>query len=227
MDEQLRTFHLARAALSDIGIHPELAHISNSAALLRNRSADLNMVRAGICLYGIPPSEHVGLFDGMQPALEWRATVQHIAFLSPGDRTGYGGTYVATEHERIAILPIGYADGYPRALSNVGWVGFQGTTASAARAGLDGSMRGRHSTGNRGERRRRSPGHRWSRKRSAISQRAGRLHRHYRLRNRRPTLPSRTCRPFLGSAPQLEPPLSSPVNADAAHPSYASNYRES
>jgi alanine racemase len=46
--------------------------------------------------------------------------------MAPGDRTGYGGTYVATEHERIAILPIGYADGYPRQLSNAGWVGFQG-----------------------------------------------------------------------------------------------------
>jgi alanine racemase len=84
------------------------------------------MVRAGICLYGISPSPQVELFEGMQPALEWRATVQHIARMSPGDRTGYGGTYVATEHERIAILPVGYADGYPRSLSNLGWVGFEG-----------------------------------------------------------------------------------------------------
>ncbi len=126
MDEQLETFLRTRRVLSEIGIQPEIAHISNSAALLRNRSADLNMVRAGICLYGIPPSEHVDLFEGMQPALEWRATVQHIVRMQPGDRTGYGGTYVATEHERIALLPIGYADGYPRALSNVGWVAFKG-----------------------------------------------------------------------------------------------------
>jgi alanine racemase len=109
-----------------LGIEPEIAHISNSAALLRNRSADLNLVRAGICLYGIRPSDHVDLFEGMQPALEWRAKVQHIASMAPGDRTGYGGTYVATEQERIAILPIGYADGYPRQLSNVGWVGYLG-----------------------------------------------------------------------------------------------------
>ncbi len=126
MDEQLGIFQNARLTLSEIGIQPEIAHISNSAALLRNRSADLNMVRAGICLYGIPPSEHVNLLDGMQPALEWRATVQHIVRMVPGDRTGYGGTYVATEHEQIALLPIGYADGYPRALSNLGWVGFKG-----------------------------------------------------------------------------------------------------
>ncbi len=126
MDEQLGIFLRVRQTLADLGIQPELAHISNSGALLRNRAADLNMVRAGICLYGISPSEDVKLFDGMAPALEWRATVQHIVRMLPGARTGYGGTYVATEHERIAILPIGYADGYPRALSNLGWVGFRG-----------------------------------------------------------------------------------------------------
>ena len=126
MDKQLEIFEQTRQALSVFGIQPEIAHISNSGALLRHRSADLNMVRAGICLYGIPPSEHIDLFAGMSPALEWRATVQHIVRMAPGEATGYGGTYVATEHERIAILPIGYADGFPRALSNLGWVGFNG-----------------------------------------------------------------------------------------------------
>ncbi len=123
---QFDIFRESLSALSANGIVPGIAHISNSAALLRNRSTDLNMVRAGICLYGISPSEHVDLFEGMRPALEWRATVQHIAHMMPGDRTGYGGTYVATEHERIAVLPVGYADGLPRHLSNIGWVGFRG-----------------------------------------------------------------------------------------------------
>jgi alanine racemase len=62
----------------------------------------------------------------MKPALEWRATVQHITEMSAGDRIGYGGTYVASDHERIALLPIGYADGYPRRLSNLGWAGYSG-----------------------------------------------------------------------------------------------------
>jgi alanine racemase len=126
MVEQFDTFRETLSTLSAMGTVPGIAHISNSAALLRNRSTDMDMVRAGICLYGITPSENDELFEGMRSALEWRATVQHIASMSPGDRTGYGGTYVATEHERIAILPVGYADGYPRSLSNVGWVGFQG-----------------------------------------------------------------------------------------------------
>lgn len=126
MEEQFSYFQETRLALSANGIHPKIAHISNSAALLRNRSTDLDMVRAGICLYGIPPSEHVPLFEGMSPALEWRASVQHIVQMEPGDRSGYGGAYVASDHERLALLPIGYADGYPRNLSNQGWVGYQG-----------------------------------------------------------------------------------------------------
>jgi alanine racemase len=126
MSEQLDSFLAVLAEFGNHQIDSGIAHISNSAALLRNRTADLDMVRAGICLYGISPSEHVELFHGMTPPLEWRASVQRIAEMMPGDRTGYAGTYVATEHERIALLPIGYADGYPRNLSNCGWVGYHG-----------------------------------------------------------------------------------------------------
>lgn len=126
MDRQFELFRETVQRIDDLGIDRGIAHISNSAALLRNRSSDLDMVRAGICLYGITPSDHVGLFEGMRPALQWRATVQHITELEPGDRVGYGGTYVATERERIALLPFGYADGYPRLLSNRGWAGFRG-----------------------------------------------------------------------------------------------------
>jgi alanine racemase len=126
LEVQLETFLQFLVNLADRGIDRGIAHISNSAALLRNRHADLDMVRAGICLYGISPSEHVPLFSGMRPALEWRAIVQHITEMAPGDRTGYGGTYVASGQERLALLPVGYADGYPRHLSNRGWIGYQG-----------------------------------------------------------------------------------------------------
>lgn len=126
MGRQLELFQQTLDRIDALGIDRGMAHISNSAALLRNRSADLDMVRAGICLYGISPSEHVSLFGDMKPALEWRATIQHISQMRVGDRAGYGGTYVANDRERIALLPVGYADGYPRHLSNRGWVGYQG-----------------------------------------------------------------------------------------------------
>ncbi|MCA9860114.1 MAG: alanine racemase, partial [Thermomicrobiales bacterium] len=126
MNAQIELFRQAHATISEAGVDPGIAHISNSAALLRTRSSDFGMVRAGICLYGISPSRHVALFRGMKPALEWRATVQHLISMEPGDRTGYGGTYVASDNERLALIPIGYADGYPRQLSNIGWMGFDG-----------------------------------------------------------------------------------------------------
>lgn len=122
VDRQFERFSTVLEEIDTAGIDRGIAHISNSAAILRNRSTDLNMVRAGICLYGIAPSEYAPLFPGMRPALEWRATIEHTTNLVAGDRVGYGGTYVATEHERIGLLPVGYADGYPRALSNRGWV---------------------------------------------------------------------------------------------------------
>lgn len=121
MNQQFSSFEATLRTIDHLGIDRGIAHISNSAALLRNRQTDLEMVRAGICLYGIAPSQYVHLFDGMRPALEWRATIQHITQMTAGDRVGYGGTYVATEQERIALLPVGYADGYARHLSNLGW----------------------------------------------------------------------------------------------------------
>lgn len=126
MQVQAARFAGALQAIRAAGIDPGIAHISNSAALLRNSSTDFGMVRAGICLYGIAPSEHVALFEGMQGAIEWRATIQHLIEMAPGDRTGYGGTYVASEQERLALLPVGYADGYSRQLSGTGWAGFEG-----------------------------------------------------------------------------------------------------
>lgn len=124
--DQSAMFRSVVDRIRSAGIDPGIVHLANSAALLRTREFDFEMVRAGICLYGIEPSADIALLPGMLPALEWRATVMHTAALAPGDRVGYGGTYVASGHERVALLPVGYADGYPRAVSNAGWVGYEG-----------------------------------------------------------------------------------------------------
>ena len=103
-----------------------IAHISNSAALLRNRVSDLDMVRAGICLYGISPSEHVALFEGMRPALEWRA---------PSSTSRKCGLATVQGTAERTLPPSASESRYCRSamrtairahLSNLGWVGFQG-----------------------------------------------------------------------------------------------------
>jgi alanine racemase len=126
-DQQAAKFRKLADLLREQDIAPRLFHAANSGALLRSRDYDFDMVRAGLCLYGVAPSNHAPLFPEMKPALSWYCRIQRTATLQPGDRVGYGGTYEARATERIGLLPIGYADGYPRLLSNRGWVGCNGS----------------------------------------------------------------------------------------------------
>jgi len=105
---------------------PALVHASNSAAMLRFREYDFDMVRPGIAIYGVRPAAGVELFPGMHPVLSVKAIVQRVESLQSGEATGYGGAYVAASCMEIGLLSLGYGDGYPRSLSNRGWVGFRG-----------------------------------------------------------------------------------------------------
>ncbi len=96
-------------------------HAANSAAALRFPEAHLDFVRPGIALYGLPPGEGFAR-EGLRPILAWKAHPTLVKRVRPGQRIGYGGTYTAQREEWIATLPLGYADGFPRALSNRGWV---------------------------------------------------------------------------------------------------------
>lgn len=113
--EELASFVDSLAAL---GIHPELVHQSNSAAAIRSRSYDRSLVRIGIAMYGLNPSSEIQLPDGMRPALTLISRVARVSELQPGDAVSYGATFRSTTRRRVALVPIGYADGYPRALSN-------------------------------------------------------------------------------------------------------------
>ena len=102
-------------------------HAACSAAALLFREADFTMVRVGISLYGHWPSKETHLSwllahgrDGvrLEPALAWRARVGQVKRVAAGAPVGYGLTYRPTRPSTIAVLPVGYADGYPRALSN-------------------------------------------------------------------------------------------------------------
>jgi alanine racemase len=119
---QVERFDAVLDEITAAGVPVQMRHVANSAAALRSRRFDYDAIRLGIALYGLPPSPEVPLLPGMRPALTLTSRIARMLDLSPGDRVSYGGTYVATQHERAALIPIGYADGYRRALSNRGWL---------------------------------------------------------------------------------------------------------
>lgn len=105
------------------GISLPVKHISNSAGIMEEPKVHLNMVRDGICLYGMYPSEEVQKDRlPLKPAMEVKAWVSFVKELPPGIEIGYGGTYTTQRTTRVATIPVGYADGYPRCLSGKGWV---------------------------------------------------------------------------------------------------------
>lgn len=110
-------------------IGPGLVHASNSAAALRWRQYDYDMVRIGIAMYGLQPAPGMQLPVGIRPAMEIRSRLARVSDLEPGETVSYGRTYEAREPERIGLVPIGYADGYRRELSNRGQMGLAGIAA--------------------------------------------------------------------------------------------------
>ncbi len=113
-----------------LGIHIELRHCANSAALMRMPEAGMDLVRAGISLYGLWPSEEMEKDRlTLQPALSLKSRIVYIKELEPGEEVSYGGTFQAMEKMRIATIPVGYGDGYPRSLSSKGYVLIHGKRA--------------------------------------------------------------------------------------------------
>lgn len=115
---QYRCFSDAIERLSARGIEFPLRHCANSGAIIDYPDTHINMVRAGIILYGLAPSGKLeGRLD-LIPAMQLKSVVAQIKTVEPGTRVSYGGTYKTTRRTRIATVPIGYADGYTRALGN-------------------------------------------------------------------------------------------------------------
>ena len=103
--------------LVDRGVQIPIRHMNNSAGLM-NFDNHYEMVRAGIVLYGMYPSDEVDPAQlSIRPALQWLSRVTHVKTLPAGREISYGGTYVTTKETRVATVPVGYADGYRRALS--------------------------------------------------------------------------------------------------------------
>lgn len=107
-----------------------LRHCSNSAAILEIPEAHMDLVRAGISIYGIYPSQEVDREQvRLRPAMELKSHVVYIKTIETGTPVSYGGTFVADHPMRIATVPVGYGDGYPRSLSNAGFVLIRGKRA--------------------------------------------------------------------------------------------------
>ena len=128
-EEQLKTFLDFRGKLEEMGITWLIAHASNSAAALEMPEANLDMVRFGVSLYGMAPSDECGADLPLTPVLELKSRVSFLKTLPAGCPISYGGTYVTDKPTRVATVPIGYGDGYPRALSNCGHVLVRGAMA--------------------------------------------------------------------------------------------------
>jgi alanine racemase len=109
--------------LESKGVKIPNRHISNSAAIMELSEMNLEIVRSGIITYGLYPSEEVDKNElDIIPAMELKTHISYIKTLPKGVAVGYGGTYITKDETVVATIPIGYADGYPRSLSNKGEV---------------------------------------------------------------------------------------------------------
>jgi alanine racemase len=95
-----------------------IAHAANSAALFRNKRAHLDMVRPGISIYGLTPFKHAERFLKLKPILSWKAKIIFLKKVPAGFCVSYGRTFITNRTSVIATIPVGYADGYNRLLSN-------------------------------------------------------------------------------------------------------------
>jgi len=128
--EQLRSFEEAKRVLRNAGLEPALVHVANTGAVISRRETWHNMARPGIALYGYYlPFERAGrevsgskLRLAVKPVLTWKTRILSLRDVRANQALGYGGTYVTKAPARIAVLPVGYADGLSRQLSSRGRV---------------------------------------------------------------------------------------------------------
>jgi alanine racemase len=135
--DQARRFEDAQQVARESGFQPEFVHLANTSALISRRPSWSNLVRPGIALYGYYlPFQRAGrevsggtLRLAVQPVLTWKTRILSMRNFASNQALGYGGTYVTKAPAHVAVLPVGYADGYNRQLSNRGRVIVRGHSA--------------------------------------------------------------------------------------------------
>jgi alanine racemase len=130
VDRQLAAFADGLALAERFGIRPRYRHIANSAATLTRRDTHFDLVRPGIAIYGLSPI--AGERFGLRPAMTARARVVLTKRVPAGQGVSYGHTYVTPRDTTLALVPLGYADGVPRAASNAGPIQLAGAVRTIA-----------------------------------------------------------------------------------------------
>lgn len=113
-DVQMEQMNLLLAHLTAEGLRPSLVHAANSAALLRRDGTHFDGVRAGIALYGLQPGPGAPLGSEFQPILSWKCRIAQVRDIAIGEGVSYGAEWRADRPSQIAVIPVGYADGFPR-----------------------------------------------------------------------------------------------------------------
>ena len=127
---QLNAYRWVKTELEKEGLTFPLCHVSNSAGIIDHPEADFDLVRAGIAIYGYYPSDEVKQSNlVLKPSMELIAHIVHVKWIDEGTPVSYGGTYIAPRRTKVATVPVGYGDGYPRSLSNKGYVLIHGQKA--------------------------------------------------------------------------------------------------
>jgi len=119
---QLARFQHVLQCIEEEHMRPPLVHAANSAAIFSLPEAHFDMVRPGIALYGLDPSNEVRLAAEFRPALSFKTQVAQVKDIPEGESISYGCAFTTNRSTRVAILPVGYADGFRRAPTNWGSV---------------------------------------------------------------------------------------------------------
>lgn len=128
--KQIQDFCWMVESLKEKDVTFQYEHCANSAAIIDVKEANFDLVRAGISIYGLYPSEEVKKENvKLKPAMVLKSHIAFVKEIEAGTPISYGGTFVSKEKMKIATIPVGYADGYPRSLSNVGYVLIRGKKA--------------------------------------------------------------------------------------------------
>lgn len=127
--EQVARFADAVDVARSVGLEPEFLHLANSAGTLWHENAHFTMIRSGIALYGVSPDPDVASASHLdvRPVMSISARIAMVKTLQRGDGVGYGHTWRASGTTRVALIPVGYADGIPRSSGNHAQINVHGT----------------------------------------------------------------------------------------------------